>query len=112
VAAKAVIASYRANPGQEAELLRIIRRHIPVLRGLGLVTDRPPMILKAEDGVLLEIFEWVSDEAATHAHDSTEVQAIWGELGSVASYLTLSELAEAHQKFPHFEAANLDEKDG
>ena len=41
-----VIAAYRPKPGHEDALLRELRDHLPVLRREGLVTDRPPYVMR------------------------------------------------------------------
>ena len=71
------IAAYRPKPGREADLLELTRQHIPVLRGLGLVTDRKPIAMRAADGTIVEVFEWLSADAISHAHSNPVVQAMW-----------------------------------
>ena len=38
---RTVIACYRPKPGQDAALHALARTHVPTLRSIGLVTDRP-----------------------------------------------------------------------
>ncbi len=100
--AEIVIAAYRAHPGKEAELLDLVRRHRPVLVSEGLVTDREPVLMRAEsDGTVLEIFEW-KDGAAHAAHTNSNVMEIWDGMGAVADFVSLGDLAEAGTRFPHF----------
>ena len=63
------IACYRPKNGQEDILLDIVRRHVPTLRQEGLVTERPALVMKAEDGTLVEVFEWASQDAKNQAHE-------------------------------------------
>lgn len=102
-----VIAAYRPRPGKENRLLDVVREHLPVLRREGLVTDNPPLVLRAGDGTILEIFEWKSQAAVDAAHGNPNVQALWGRFAEVSEYTTLESLAEAKQPFPHFERVEL-----
>ena len=61
-------------------------------------------LFEAVEQSVLEIFEWVSAQAARRAHDSPAVNALWGRLSEVAEMISLSELEEAERPFPHFEA--------
>lgn len=59
-----VIAMYRPKPGKAQELEPLVRKHFPVLKEYGLTTDKAPFIGRSTDGTILEIFEWISAEAA------------------------------------------------
>ncbi|MCB9703034.1 MAG: 6-carboxytetrahydropterin synthase QueD [Myxococcales bacterium] len=100
-----VIATYRAREGEVDALLGILADHVPTLRRLGLATARPATLLRAGDGrTILEIFEWRDAAAAAEAHRRPEVAALWEALSARAEIVTLGELAEAGQRFPHFAA--------
>ena len=49
-----VFALYRPHAGKDAELRRLIAQHLPVLRRLELVTDRPAILVRAQDGTYVE----------------------------------------------------------
>lgn len=100
----AAIALYRPHPGKEEKLLKIVENHIPTLRTEKLITDREPMLLQAEDGTLIEIFEWKSSEATDQAHQSTTVMKIWEQMMEVAEMTSLSSLSEANRPFPNFKS--------
>ena len=51
-----VIVAYQPKPGKESELLEIVRRRVPLLRGAGLVTDRVPTNMRTRDGTLIEVY--------------------------------------------------------
>ena len=97
-----VIACYRPKPGQEAVLLDLVRSHVPVLRRLGLATDRAPYSMRAADGTLVEVFEWTSAKAIAAAHEHPEVHAMWAAFGAACTYVKVSELTEALQLFAEF----------
>jgi hypothetical protein len=102
-----VFAIYQPKPGRNGHLEAIIKKHVPTLRSLGYATKRPVMLLRSTaDQSYLEIFEWTSEEAASKAHSDPHVLALWDEFGEVATYRTLSQLAEAGEMFPHFEAVD------
>ena len=99
---RAVIACYRAKPGQEATLLALVREHVPALRRLGLATQRAPYSLQAADGTLVEVFEWSSAKAIEAAHQHPEVHRMWDAFGKACTYVKLSQLAEAQTLFAEF----------
>ncbi len=99
---RAVIACYRAKPGQEATLRALVQDHVPALRRLGLATDRAPYSLQAADGTLVEVFEWSSAQAIEAAHQHPEVHRMWAAFGQACTYVKLSQLAEAQNLFAEF----------
>lgn len=100
-----VMAVYRPKEGRDEALRELIRRHVDTLRRLGLATDRPVTVLKTLDGeAYLEIFGWVSPDAARQAHETPEVQEIWGAMMEIADFPALGEIEAGKTRFPHFEA--------
>ena len=97
-----VIALFRPRAGKEDDLMACMRDHLPVLRAQGLATERPGTILRARDGTLVEIFEWVSQSAIDAAHRNAEVGKLWARYEQCCDYVTLSDLAEAKEMFPAF----------
>jgi quinol monooxygenase YgiN len=102
-----VIVVYRPKPGREAELLGLVREHVPALRADGLATAREPLVMRAADGALVEIFEWTSAEAVEGAHHNPKVMAMWGRFAEVCDYATLADLPEAQRMFSPFESVEL-----
>lgn len=102
-----VIAAYRPKPGQAQALLAVVREHVPVLRQQGLATSRPVQVLRASDGTLLEIFEWVSEAAVEAAHTNAAVRALWARFDAACSFGTLATLPGGDKPFPHFEPVDL-----
>ena len=76
---------YRVKAGQDAEFLRLLESHWPALRGVGLVTDEPAQVLRAEDragrAVFVETFSWKDAGAPEVAHQTPEVMAVWEPMG-------------------------------
>lgn len=102
-----VIVVYRPKPGREADLLDLVRGHVPTLRAEGMATERPPLVMRAADGALLEVFEWTSAEAVEGAHHNPNVLAMWGRFAEVCDYETLANLPEAQRLFSPFEPVDL-----
>jgi len=97
-----VIALFRPKPDMTADLMACMRDHLPVLRAQGLATVRPSVVLRAADGTLLEIFEWVSQAAIDSAHSNPAVLALWERYAACCDYVTLDDLTEAKTMFPEF----------
>jgi hypothetical protein len=99
-----VFALYRPKPGKADALLGLVRGHVRTLREEGLATDRPVVLLRARsDGTLVEVFEWVSGASAAEAHENVRVQEIWTAMEGVCDFVRWADLAEAAQRFPHFD---------
>ena len=96
------IAAFRPKPGMEAELLAVIADRLPLLRKLGLSTARAPVLMRSREGVIIEVSEWVSEEAIERAHRTPEVLALWGRFGACSDYVKLDSLAETHEDFATF----------
>ena len=101
-----VICTYRPKPGKESELLEIVREHVPILRKLGLATDRTVHIMKAADGSIVEVFEWVSQEAINEAHKNQVVHEMWKKFEAACTYESISDLEESKHPFSEFEPVN------
>ena len=86
---KVVIAAYRPNPGKQKEAEALVRKHHPTLLEIGLVTERAPVLMRAADGTLLEVFEWVDANAAAQAHENPVVAMIWEEFAKVCEFVSL-----------------------
>ncbi len=101
-----VISSYKPKPGKDAELLKVVRTHVPILRELGLATGREVQIMKASDGTIVEVFEWVSADAIKKAHETPRVHEMWKEFEAVCEYESLSNLEESKHPFSEFTPLN------
>ena len=99
-------AMYKPNEGKETELMDILKDHIPTLKELGLITSREPATLKTEEGVIVEVFEWKSEEAVDMAHRHPAIGQLWGKMGGICTFPGMKDLKEAHQPFPAFELMN------
>jgi hypothetical protein len=97
------VACYKPKAGCEDALLQLVRNHLPPLRAEGLVTDRASIIMRAGDGTIIEVFEWVSQEAIAGAHSNPAVLDLWKRFEAVCTYAIPSDVAEFTKMFAHFE---------
>ncbi len=97
-----VIVGYRPKPGKEKELNALMQTHVQRLRNEGLATDRESALMRAKDGTVVEVFEWISQEAIDTAHSNSKVLEMWQEYSKVCEYVPVSELPEANQLFAQF----------
>jgi hypothetical protein len=102
-----VIAAYRPKPGKEEILLAEVRDHHHLLRSEGLATDRHPVVMRAKDGTILEVFEWASPAAIEEAHANARVAAMWDRFAKCSDYVQLNSLAEAASIFAEFEPVEI-----
>lgn len=102
-----VILAYRPKPGKTDILLAEVRDHVHMLRSEGLATDRHPIVMRAKDGAIIEVFEWASPAAVAEAHNNPRVQAMWSRFAQCCDYAQLNTLAETADLFAEFEAVDL-----
>ena len=99
--AETVICLYRVKAGNERKFVRLLERHWPALRALGLVTRRKPQHFRgAEDGggpLFVEIFDWIDATAAGLAHTHPEVVAIWEPMDTLCE----ARAGKPNMEFPH-----------
>jgi quinol monooxygenase YgiN len=101
-----VIVAYKPKPGKASALNELTKTHVPRLKAEGLVTDRKPVILEAGDGTIVEIFEWLSEEAIKLAHQNPAVHQMWAEYAEVCDYIPLNNLTETNELFASFKPIN------
>jgi hypothetical protein len=107
MAPEIVICHYRVRDGATDEFVGLLARHWPVLRELGLVTERPDECLIGHDDrlpgtLIVEIFEWVSADAAGAAHTHPAVSEIWERMGDLCE----DRHGRPGMEFPHFRAVD------
>jgi quinol monooxygenase YgiN len=104
---KLVIVAYRPRPGKEARLLELTKEHYPILLQQGLVTDRRPYAMRADDGTIIEVFEWKSQAAIDAAHTNPEVLKMWERYSEACEYVPLVTVKECSDMFAGFEPIEL-----
>jgi hypothetical protein len=68
----------------------------------GLVSDRTPIIMKAKNGTVVEVFEWKSAKAIEQAHTHPVVLKLWEEYAAVSEYVPVGTLEEVNNLFSEF----------
>jgi len=101
-----VIVAYKPKPGKAQALKELTKTHVPRLLKQGLVTHREPVIMDAADGTIVEVFEWISDEAIANAHKNPEVLQLWKEYFEVCDIVPLTSLTETGDMFATFNSVD------
>ena len=97
-----VMVGYRPIKGKEKELEELSKTHWKELFDLGLVTKRLPVLMKAGDGTIIEIFGWKSKDAMKEAHSNDAVLNIWKKYAQVCEYVPVGSLTESQNLFSEF----------
>ena len=97
-----VIVAYKPKAGKAEALKELTKTHVSRLLKEGLVTTRAPVIMEAADGTIVEVFEWLSDEAIANAHHNPEVLQLWKEYFEVCDIVPLNSLTETGDMFATF----------
>ncbi len=97
-----VVCTYRVKRGKENAFRRLLARHWPVLKRLGLVTQAPRLMLRGlapeTRGDFLEVFAWRAHGFEV-AHKMPEVLAIWEPMEKLCE----PRGGRPAMEFPHFE---------
>ncbi|MEO6630255.1 MAG: hypothetical protein ABIN13_00995 [Mucilaginibacter sp.] len=97
-----VIVAYKPKTGKAEALKELTKIHVQRLLKEGLVTTREPVIMEAADGTIVEVFEWLSDEAIATAHQNPEVLKMWKEYFELCDIAPLNTLTETGDMFATF----------
>jgi hypothetical protein len=90
------IVAYRAKEGKERKLLSLTRKHAPLLRSLGGISEASSL-MKSADGEFIEVFEWKSLAAKKQAMKSEELWNLWGEIKEYGTKGKLSSVPETRE---------------
>ena len=105
MAAKGSVAlcTYRVKKGKERDFERLLGRHWPTLRRLGLVTAEKPLhfrgVDEADGTFYVEILTWKDAASASTAERIPEVMAVWERMGALVE----PRLKRPSMEFPHVE---------
>ena len=97
-----VIVCYKPFAGREDDLDLLMKEHAAILRNEGLVTDRESILMRADNGTVVEVFEWKSKVALAGAHTNPVVQKMWADYSKVCEYVPIGSLPEATELFSSF----------
>ena len=99
-----VLVCYQPKEGKAEALKALVKEHVTILLGLQMATNRTPVIMEAKNGTILEVFEWVSEEAIKNAHTNPEVHKMWAQFNEVCTYVAPTALEECQHIFSGFKA--------
>ncbi|MGM0577993.1 MAG: hypothetical protein ACQEXJ_19865 [Myxococcota bacterium] len=104
-----VMACYRprAQPGAADRIEELLVDHVRVLRDKGWITDRKPILCRALDGTYVEILEWREPDTIERAHRDHDVAEVRDQMGHVAEFVHVADLAEAERPYAEMEHLNL-----
>jgi quinol monooxygenase YgiN len=97
-----VIVAYKPKQGKMEELKQLMKEHVPILREQHLATDRTPIIMEANDGTVIEVFEWKSEQSMKEAHSNPVVLKMWERFAMACEYIPVAQVQEASKLFSQF----------
>jgi hypothetical protein len=101
------LCTYRVKKGKEREFERLLGRHWPTLRKLGLVTGEKPLHFRGVDETegtfYVEILSWKDVAAPSTAERIPEVMAVWERMGALVE----PRLNRPPMEFPHVEKLRI-----
>ena len=68
------------------------------------MTERPASVMRAEDGTVVEVFEWRRPTRSSGPRRARPSAPLWGEFAAACDYVPLSGLPEAQRMFAEFDA--------
>jgi len=102
-----VICLYRVKRGNERKFTKLLERHWPTLRALGLATRKRARHFRGAEKIgeplFVEIFEWESAAASARAHEHPEVAAIWEPMDTLCE----SRAGKPNMEFPHVQPLEI-----
>ena len=106
-APETVLCLFRVIPGSEEEFTRLLAKHWPTLRRVGLAADKPSTIYQGSEGdkqpIFVELLNWKDEHGAGRAHEHPDVMAIWEPMGR----LTEPRDGKPAMEFPHVRPLSL-----
>jgi hypothetical protein len=78
---------YRVKPGSETAFKKLLAKHWPTLRRVGLAADKPSKIYQGSEGdeqpIFVELLNWKDENGAERAHELPDVMAVWEPMGKL-----------------------------
>ena len=82
-----IICRYHVKPGKEREFEDLLSRHWGTLHTVGLSTDQPARVFRAQDKAgniaFIEMFTWKDQASVKTAHESPAVMQLWEPMGAL-----------------------------
>lgn len=93
---------YSPRKDREQELIEMLQQNIPVMRKLGLVTDREQILASTKDGSIIQLFEWKNDDSQEQAMAHPVCQEMWLKVGNISEFQKPTAVAEFNEVFSMF----------
>jgi hypothetical protein len=94
---------YKPYKGKAHELLPAVKASYLDLRKGGYVTLQPPKLMKASEGSVILVFEWVDKPMMALAQAAPVIQEHWMALSKICEFEKAMNLIEFQQPFSEFE---------
>lgn len=106
-----VLAPYRVKKENQQEFFKVLKEKRKYFLDNGFMSDRIPLLLQSrvDEEILIDIFEWTSDEHINLAHQDEGVRKLWAKMDELweKGGFKLSSLKEADMSFPNFIPVDL-----
>jgi len=106
-----VIAPYRVKKENQPEFFKVIKEKRKYFLENGFMTSRTPILLQSreDEEILIDIFEWTSDEHIDKAHQDEGVRRLWTRMDELweKGGFKLNTLKETEMSFPNFIPVDL-----
>lgn len=96
------IIAYKPLPGFDTGFKEVLKEHTKALLEEGFITERPVYQMQAFDGTVIEVFEWVSDDAKDKANQHPRIMELWNRFYEYAEMVKLMDIMECHEPFASF----------
>jgi hypothetical protein len=98
---------YRVKPGSESAFKKLLAKHWPTLRRVGLAADAPSTIYQGQEGanapIFVELLHWQAEDGADRAHEIPDVMAVWEPMGKLCE----SREGRPPMEFPRVEPVEI-----
>jgi len=78
---------YRVKPGSENAFKKLLAKHWPALREVGLAANVPSTFYQGDESenepIFVELLHWKDAEGPHRAHELPEVMAVWEPMGTL-----------------------------
>jgi hypothetical protein len=78
---------YRVKEGSQAAFRKLLAKHWPTLRKVGLAADVASTIYEGSEGerrpIFVELLNWRDPDGADRAHEIPDVMAVWEPMGKL-----------------------------
>jgi hypothetical protein len=106
-----VFAIYRVAVENQPAFMGVVQEKLDFFHKMKYRTGRDPILLRSKNDpeIIIDIFEWSSEDAIAKAHKDPEVRKRWDLMEKlwIRGGIPLAELSEANNSFANFEPIDL-----